>query len=98
MMLGLSGQVARHGSKVLLAFDAPNIRGSRRRVNKTGTGVVSEFATFSAYFSGPPRVCGKRSAKPDKPQTGRNCKVRREKIQTPPEDRKSTRLNSSHLV
>jgi predicted short-subunit dehydrogenase-like oxidoreductase (DUF2520 family) len=37
MMLGLSGQVARHISKVLLAFDAPNIRGSRRRVNKTGT-------------------------------------------------------------
>jgi hypothetical protein len=37
MMLGLSGQVARHVSKVLLAFDAPNIRRSRRRVNKTGT-------------------------------------------------------------
>jgi len=35
MMLGLSGQVARNVSKVLLAFDVPNIRASRRRVNKT---------------------------------------------------------------
>src|SRR5687767_12776932 len=36
MMLGFSGQVARHRSNSL-AFDAPNIRGSHRRVNKTGT-------------------------------------------------------------
>ena len=34
MMLGLSGQVARHLSKVSLRFDAPNIRASRGRVNK----------------------------------------------------------------
>ena len=37
MMLGLSGQVARQISKVLSGFDALNIRGSRRRVNKTTT-------------------------------------------------------------
>jgi predicted short-subunit dehydrogenase-like oxidoreductase (DUF2520 family) len=39
MMLGLSGQVARRISKVLSVFDALNIRGSRQRVNKTGTEV-----------------------------------------------------------
>src|SRR5688572_23252456 len=36
MMLAFSGQVARHCSNSL-AFDTPNIRGSHRRVNKTGT-------------------------------------------------------------
>ena len=37
MMLGLSGQVARNVSKVLVAFDVPNIRAYRRRVNETQT-------------------------------------------------------------
>jgi len=43
MMLGLSRQVARHVSKVRLAFDASNIRASRRGVNKTETRVLVQF-------------------------------------------------------